>query len=74
MSVTPHDGAVGAIGLGVMGENLPLNIADHGYRVAVWTHTEVEVQPGTTGRERARIPIRARIGPTPGSCTRAGAA
>jgi 6-phosphogluconate dehydrogenase len=26
----------GVIGLGVMGENLALNIEDHGYRVAVW--------------------------------------
>jgi len=26
---------VGLIGLAVMGENLALNIADHGYRIAV---------------------------------------
>ena len=34
----------GLIGLGVMGENLALNIADHGIRVALWTHTEGKVQ------------------------------
>ena len=26
----------GVIGLGVMGQNLALNVADHGFRVAVW--------------------------------------
>ena len=31
-------------GLGVMGENLALNIDDHSYRVALWTHTEGKVQ------------------------------
>jgi len=30
---------VGLIGLGVMGENLALNMADHGYRVAVYNRT-----------------------------------
>jgi 6-phosphogluconate dehydrogenase len=30
---------IGVIGLAVMGENLALNVADHGYRVAVWNHT-----------------------------------
>lgn len=34
----------GVIGLGVMGENLALNVEDHGYRVALWTHTEGKVQ------------------------------
>ena len=34
---------LGLIGLAVMGENLALNIADHGYRVAVWTHTVAKV-------------------------------
>ena len=33
----------GVVGLAVMGENLALNIADHGYRVAVWTHTQAKV-------------------------------
>ncbi len=30
---------VGLIGLGVMGRNLVLNMADHGYRVAVYNRT-----------------------------------
>ncbi|TVQ63570.1 MAG: NADP-dependent phosphogluconate dehydrogenase [Phycisphaerales bacterium] len=37
-----HDTAtadIGLIGLGVMGQNLVLNIADHGFRVAVWNRT-----------------------------------
>ena len=34
---------LGVIGLAVMGENVALNIADHGYRVAVWTRTQEKV-------------------------------
>ncbi|MGE0022048.1 MAG: NADP-dependent phosphogluconate dehydrogenase [Hyphomicrobium sp.] len=34
----------GLIGLGVMGENLALNLEDHGSRVALWTHTEGKVR------------------------------
>lgn len=34
----------GLIGLGVMGENLALNLEDHGYRVSLWTHTAGKVQ------------------------------
>jgi len=30
---------VGLIGLAVMGQNLALNLADHGYRVAVYNRT-----------------------------------
>jgi len=29
---------IGVVGLGVMGSNIALNIADHGYRVAVYNH------------------------------------
>ena len=43
-SVTPQTAQFGVIGLGVMGENLALNLEDHGYRVALWTHTEAKVQ------------------------------
>ncbi|MBK9372715.1 MAG: NADP-dependent phosphogluconate dehydrogenase [Holophagales bacterium] len=42
--VKPQAAELGLIGLGVMGENLALNIEDHGYRVALWTHTEGKVQ------------------------------
>jgi 6-phosphogluconate dehydrogenase len=34
--VTPDSADAGMIGLGVMGRNLALNMADHGSRVAVW--------------------------------------
>ncbi|MDO8502002.1 MAG: NADP-dependent phosphogluconate dehydrogenase [Gemmatimonadaceae bacterium] len=44
MSVTPQTAQFGVIGLGVMGENLALNMEDHGYRVALWTHTEGKVE------------------------------
>lgn len=30
---------IALIGLGVMGSNLALNIADHGYKIAVWNYT-----------------------------------
>src|SRR5687767_685959 len=35
----------GMVGLGVMGSNLALNVADHGFRVAVWN-----LEPETTDR------------------------
>ena len=34
---------IGLIGLGVMGENLALNIADNGYKVAVYNRTPTKV-------------------------------
>ncbi len=34
---------LGLVGLGVMGENLALNIEEHGFRVALWNHTEAKV-------------------------------
>ena len=43
-SATSRPADLGVIDLGVMGENLALNIADHGYSVALWTHTEGKVQ------------------------------
>ncbi|MCZ6735607.1 MAG: NAD(P)-binding domain-containing protein, partial [Planctomycetota bacterium] len=35
---------VGLIGLGVMGRNLVLNLADHGYRAAVYNRTTSATQ------------------------------
>ncbi len=35
---------LGVIGLGVMGENLALNVTDHGYSVALWNRTEEKVR------------------------------
>ncbi len=34
---------LGVVGLGVMGENLALNVEDHGFRVALWNHTDTKV-------------------------------
>src|SRR5438094_9162790 len=42
---------VGLIGLAVMGENLALNISDHGYRVAVYNRT-TEVMKKFIAREK----------------------
>ena len=39
MSASQSTADVGLIGLGVMGKNLVLNMADHGYRVAVYNRT-----------------------------------
>jgi 6-phosphogluconate dehydrogenase len=46
---------VGLVGLAVMGQNLALNIADHGFRISVYNRTAektrqfVEANPGTPG-------------------------
>ena len=51
---------LGVIGLGVMGANLALNVKDHGYGVALWTHTEGKVQRfiERSGAERRWIGTR----------------
>ena len=41
---SPAAAQCGLIGLGVMGENLALNLDDHGYRVALWSHTEAKLK------------------------------
>jgi 6-phosphogluconate dehydrogenase len=48
---------IGIIGLGVMGENLALNIEDHGFKVALWNHTEAKVTTliGRSGPSRQWI-------------------
>ncbi len=40
---------VGLIGLAVMGENLALNIADHGYRIAVYNRTTTVMEKFVAG-------------------------
>jgi 6-phosphogluconate dehydrogenase len=42
-STAPAPADIGVIGLGVMGENLALNMGDHGFRVALWNRTEAKV-------------------------------
>ena len=39
MTTRDHDADVGLIGLAVMGQNLVLNMADHGFKVAVYNRT-----------------------------------
>ena len=39
----PFSAELGVIGLGVMGENLALNVTDHGFRVVLWDRTEAKV-------------------------------
>ena len=58
-SPSPNSADIGVVGMAVMGQNLALNIADHGYKVAVYnrgegrTQTIVEENPpsvfGSTG-------------------------
>lgn len=43
-STTPLPSDIGVIGRGVMCENLALNVTDHGFRVALWNHTEAKVE------------------------------
>ena len=46
---------IGLVGLAVMGENLVLNMDDHGYRVAVYNRTAEKVDEflaGPAARER----------------------
>ena len=51
------------IGLGVMGSNLALNVADHGFRVAVWNRepeNDREVLRGEPGQAAHRDDDAAR--------------
>ena len=43
---------IGLIGLAVMGQNLALNMADHGYRVAVFNRTTAKVDDFVAGPAR----------------------
>ena len=56
---------IGLIGLAVMGQNLALNIADHGYRVSVYNRTasktEAFVLTRSPGLETEK-PKRRKIG------------
>ena len=48
---------IGLIGLGVMGQNLALNIADHGYRVAVYNRTAARTEAFAASEEARRLPV-----------------
>ena len=49
---------VGLIGLGVMGQNLALNIADHGYRIAVYNRTAARTEAFVASEEARRMPLQ----------------
>ncbi|MBK5969119.1 phosphogluconate dehydrogenase (NADP(+)-dependent, decarboxylating) [Thiorhodovibrio winogradskyi] len=44
MTVNAQPSAIGLVGLAVMGQNLALNIADHGFRVSVYNRTTEKMQ------------------------------
>jgi len=50
---------IGLIGLGVMGQNLALNIAEHGYEIAVYNRTAARTEAFAAGEEARRLPVRA---------------
>jgi 6-phosphogluconate dehydrogenase len=45
---------IGMIGLGVMGRNLALNMADHGFRVAVWNREPAATRELVEGEARGK--------------------
>ena len=61
MSKQPSD--IGLIGLAVMGQNLALNIADHGFRISVFNRTTsktgefVAKHPATPGGLHAALTL-----------------
>ena len=48
---------IGLIGLGVMGQNLALNIADHGFPIAVYNRTAARTQAFAGSNEARSRPI-----------------
>jgi 6-phosphogluconate dehydrogenase len=48
---------IGLIGLGVMGQNLALNIADHGFRIAVYNRTAARTEAFAASEEARSRPI-----------------
>jgi 6-phosphogluconate dehydrogenase len=54
---------IGLIGLGVMGQNLALNIADHGYPIAVYNRTPARTEAFVATDEAGRLPLRGCVRP-----------
>jgi 6-phosphogluconate dehydrogenase len=50
---------IGLIGLGVMGQNLALNIAERGFPIAVYNRTPVRTEAFAASDEAARLPVTA---------------
>ena len=57
---TPPSADIGLIGLAVMGQNLVLNMADHGFRVAVYNRTTARMRE-FIDRSRAEEPSAGRL-------------
>jgi 6-phosphogluconate dehydrogenase len=49
---------IGLIGLGVMGQNLALNIAEHGHPVAVYNRTRARTEAFAATDDATRFPVR----------------
>ncbi len=50
---------IGLIGLGVMGQNLALNIAERGFPIAVYNRTPARTEAFAASDEAARLPVTA---------------
>ncbi len=48
---------IGLIGLGVMGQNLALNIADHGFPIAVYNRTPARTEAFAASEEAQSLPV-----------------
>ena len=53
-----NDAEIGLIGLGVMGQNLALNIADHGHPVAVYNRTPARTEAFAASDEARGLPVQ----------------
>ena len=55
MVAMPQTADIGLVGMGVMGENLALNLADHGCRVALWMDVLAALEEPLPGIPHARL-------------------
>ncbi|MDR2513403.1 MAG: NADP-dependent phosphogluconate dehydrogenase, partial [Puniceicoccales bacterium] len=64
---TPALSEIGLIGLAVMGQNLALNIADHGFAISVHNRTAAKTDefiarnPGTPGKLSGHATLKAFV-------------
>ncbi len=57
-----NEAEIGLIGLGVMGQNLALNIADHGHRIAVYNRTPARTEAFAASDEATGLPVEPALG------------
>ncbi len=53
-----NEAEIGLIGLGVMGQNLALNIAEHGHQVAVYNRTRARTEAFAATADARRFPVQ----------------